>query len=158
MEWVTGFFKAIELRRTFWLAAAILSAVLLYSPDDFLKKVKISALRNSLEAWIAGVFILSLLLLLKAVFDCVDSWREDAWPKYQMKRALKNLSRTEKVLVSHILFNGPDRSVQALSTPQVIDHLVRLSILGVNEFGRGLYITELAAEVLDKNPALISTK
>ena len=149
--------SALKLPKKVYFLASIISGIMLFSTDEFLKKLSLLEFKESYTLWIGIAFLLSLGMALIAIGDfLIDQYKarkikkdEDAKKKQaeleaekqkaikveEQKYKLKNLDNYEKSVLREFYIAQKNTAEMSFEDPTVIG-LVTKGIIKQVEIGR----------------------
>ncbi|MCL6272538.1 superinfection exclusion B family protein [Muricauda sp. 2012CJ35-5] len=135
MDVLKGLFDLTKLPAKFFLLFAITSAIVLFSPDDFLGRLHLIETRNK-YGWIIGLIfistgILSIINMIVWVYNYVRGEIKFIAAKTNLKEVLVHLDPHEKSVLREMFIQGRS-SMEMPMDNQTVAGLVDKNVLKIN--------------------------
>jgi len=117
---------AISIIKSFAKYLIIPTGVITFFPDDWLNFIRLLGLKNSTGSWIAGLFLLSMSIVVIDFTIAINKKVRAKKAKKNMEKSLHRLSNAEKSILFQIF---KDDFVTLPADNAVVDKLERLFMI-----------------------------
>jgi len=155
----------LKLAPRYFVALTLISAVFLFSPEAFLKKIGLDQLANDYRPWFGGVFVVSAILWLVDRSIPVLQWIRKIHASRQLRnkqlKKLQSLTEDEKKILRFYVANQTKANILTIGDGVVnglvsAGVIVRAHTMSVENDRFAYNITEFSWQHLNENKRLLA--